>query len=96
MGPIGLRAECSWEPDPGSTGLAVFSDMSTTAMILVTVTADPCRVAGTSSSITFTQTRRGTGAAMPAPAATMAAVNTRYPVIGAETMAGGTTKVRCA
>ena len=96
MGRIGLWAECSWEQDRGFTGLAAFSDTSITALILVMDIAGRCRDAGTSRSITFTRTRRGTGAAMLAPAGTMAAVSTRYPVIGVETMVGGTTKVRCA
>jgi hypothetical protein len=94
MGPIGLWAECSWEQDRGFTGLAAFTATSTTALILVMDTAVHCRDAGTSSSITFTQTRRGMGAAMSALPAMMAAVNTRYRVIGVETMVGDATKVR--
>ncbi len=57
-GLIGLWVGCFLELAPGFTALTAFSDMSTTALIPITVTLDRCRGAERSASTTSKEMRR--------------------------------------
>jgi len=85
-GLIGLWAGCFLERARGFTALTVFTDMSITGLILITVTLGRCRSAVRSASTTSREMRREMGEATWAKLAMMRGASTRSPDIGVVAM----------